>query len=80
MASYIQDYRSVSSTYIQYFLSQFRDQEYLIFADDDYYYCVTSKDEFTNIGNKWSTTNATIYKILRNSSIGATGTEVQLRK
>ena len=73
MASYTQDYRSVSSTYIQYFLSQFRDQEYLIFADDDYYYCVTSKEDFTNTGNKWSTTNATIYKILRNSSLGTTG-------
>ena len=73
MASYVQEYRSVSSTYIQFFLSQFRDQEYLIFADDDYYYCVTSKDEFTNTGNRWSTTNATIYKILRNSSLGTTG-------
>lgn len=73
MASYIQDNRSVSSTYIQYFLSQFRGQEYLIFADDDYYFCVTSKEEFTNIGNKWSTTNATIYKILRNPSIGTSG-------
>lgn len=74
MASYTQDQRSVSSTYIQYFLSQFRDQEYLIFADDDYYYCVTSKEDFTNTGNKWSTTNATIYKILRNSSLGTSGT------
>lgn len=74
MASYTQDYRSVSNTYIQYFLSQFRDQEYLIFADDDYYYCVTSKEDFTNSGNKWSTTNATVYKILRNSNLGTTGT------
>lgn len=74
MASYIQDSRSVSSSYINFFLSQFRDQEYLIFADDDYYYCVTSKEDFTNTGNEWSTTNATIYKILRNSSLGTTGT------
>lgn len=73
MASYTQDYRSVSNTYIQYFLSQFRDQEYLIFADDDYYYCVTSKEDFTNTGNKWSVSNATVYKILRNSSLGTTG-------
>lgn len=74
MASYTQDYRSVSNTYIQFFLSQFRDQEYLIFADDNYYYCVTSKEDFTNTGNKWSTTNATVYKILRNSSLGESGT------
>lgn len=74
MASYTQDYRSVSSTYIQFFLSQFRDQEYLIFADENYYYCVTSNDEFSNTGNKWSTTNATVYKILRNSSLGESGT------
>lgn len=74
MASYTQDNRSVSNTYIQYFLSQFRDQEYLIFADDDYYYCVTSKEDFTNSGNKWSTTNAKVYKILRNSNLGTTGT------
>lgn len=74
MASYTQDYRSVSNTYIQYFLSQFRDEDYLIFADDNYYYCVTSKEDFTNTGNKWSTTNATLYKILRNSSLGESGT------
>lgn len=74
MATYVQDYRSVSSSYIQFFLSQFRNQEYLIFADDDYYYCVTSKDDFSNTGKIWSTTNATIYKILRNSSLGTTGT------
>lgn len=74
MASYTQDYRSVSNTYIQYFLSQFRGQDYLIFADDDYYYCVTSKEDFTNTGNKWSVNNATVYKILRNSSLGTTGT------
>lgn len=74
MASYIQDNRNVSNTYIQFFLSQFRGQDYLIFADDDYYYCVTSKDDFTNTGNKWSVTNATVYKVLRNSSLGTTGT------
>lgn len=74
MANYTQERVSVSNTYINYFLSQFTGEDYLIFADDNYYYCVHSKDEVTNSNNTWRFANAEIIKIVRNSTLGQSGT------